>query len=953
MKLVTITLILFLLAFGQVHSQNTDTVAMSSSQVADSVYGNLTNHISSGYLLNRTLMDTNAIAFNTEKLNDSIVNADYFYGLMSEYNSMALDSSSIPSLINIFDQVNSYMGEHEFNKDIYIYPIGIADFNFEYFDEKTALQNKWINKKDDQFFENAQSHLAYKTAKSQLVAPLFDMYSSDIMGITFRKENFFSNRHSENDVAQIEVKHNGAITELDFDEVYEFTPSNSPYQYFTFKIYFTDGDSIVNQSKIYTPEMPLRSRSSSPTFEKCRHFSDKRGNFSDSDNNKLQYCLINSCSNLSSGYRPKKPYILVTGYRPPIFFQRYKKTWNLYSTHHRDMLYDLTLNNYDVILVRFNIHWKPYQHGMLESADLFIDFLQDLNNKKEAFGGAYHENVIQGSSMGADIVRLALLKMEEKHFANNNYKHHHSRLFLSYDANYFGANLPLAYQYQIYSGFKHPKLIEPLPVINNFLKTFLYASLEQKTVKELLMYHAKANNSDLFDYPNTAVNTTPTHHAKRQTYYNELNNWDNNEHIFPIQTGTRNVAISLGKISGKNNDETDLNFKNAGDYWHDNNLALWKRELRAGIYSSNYERLFRRKRISLFPFPHSVDHIVNVRNMQEIDNAAGSYLEGAGNVIGITDWSHFGLGILTNLKEMFSHKSTLTALGINPNLWPSDGSHTLDMQDLGLMYNVLNYDPINDLSFYYGYPNLGRPNDHFDVTPFEAIYVGENIHPHIVLKESDDVDVDAINNFILNEVEPWYLGLQNDNLGAQARSNYTYKSFRRARFTITTGHLVTPKTDPGDYNVEPNADLKLQAGEQITLKPGTHIKQGAKAHLFIFYSACSDGSSSMGTGGNQNDEISHETHLVTTDLVTTEQKLKENQISIYPNPSRGSFTISSMQDVPLETLHIYNLNGTLMFQKKNLSTARYKFESKLAQGTYFAIIQTRDGIIHRKKIVIL
>src|SRR5690554_5361363 len=123
MKLVTITLILFLLAFGQVHSQNTDTVAMSSSQVADSVYGNLTNHISSGYLLNRTLMDTNALAFNTEKLNDSIVNADYFYGLMSEYNSMALDSSSIPSLINIFDQVNSYMGEHEFNKDIYIYQL--------------------------------------------------------------------------------------------------------------------------------------------------------------------------------------------------------------------------------------------------------------------------------------------------------------------------------------------------------------------------------------------------------------------------------------------------------------------------------------------------------------------------------------------------------------------------------------------------------------------------------------------------------------------------------------------------------------------------------------------------------------------------------------------------------------------------------------------------------------
>ncbi len=50
---------------------------------------------------------------------------------------------------------------------------------------------------------------------------------------------------------------------------------------------------------------------------------------------------------------------------------------------------------------------------------------------------------------------------------------------------------------------------------------------------------------------------------------------------------------------------------------------------------------------------------------------------------------------------------------------------------------------------------------------------------------------------------------------------------------------------------------------------------------------------------------------------------------------------------------LVNLNGTLMFQKESISTARFKFESKLVQGTYFAIIETRDGIIHRKKIIVL
>src|SRR5699024_7392323 len=135
-------------------------------------------------------------------------------------------------------------------------------------------------------------------------------------------------------------------------------------------------------------------------------------------------------------------------------------------------------------------------------------------------------------------------------------------------------------------------------------------------------------------------------------------------------------------------------------------------------------------------------------------------------------------------------------------------------------------------SNYYGYPNLGQPNNHWDITPFEAIFLGNEVLPHIDLKDAKGHYKDSINDFILNEIEPWHLFLQNDHLGAQARSDYTYRSLRRG-YTITTGHLVTPKTDPGDYVVEPNANLKLYAGDEIDLKPGTHIKSGATAHLKI------------------------------------------------------------------------------------------------------------------------
>ncbi len=95
-----------------------------------------------------------------------------------------------------------------------------------------------------------------------------------------------------------------------------------------------------------------------------------------------------------------------------------------------------------------------------------------------------------------------------------------------------------------------------------------------------------------------------------------------------------------------------------------------------------------------------------------------------------------------------------------------------------------------------------------------------------------------MNNFILNEVEPWYLGLQNQHLGAQARANYKYISYRRAKYRIVVGKNVTPTTDPGDYVVEANAELTLKAGEEIHLQSGVHFKAGATFHAKMEFPYC-------------------------------------------------------------------------------------------------------------------
>jgi len=76
----------------------------------------------------------------------------------------------------------------------------------------------------------------------------------------------------------------------------------------------------------------------------------------------------------------------------------------------------------------------------------------------------------------------------------------------------------------------------------------------------------------------------------------------------------------------------------------------------------------------------------------------------------------------------------------------------------------------------------------------------------------------ATKGFILNEVEPWYLVLQNDNVGTQARPDYTYKVKRIAKHGIVIGSHVTPTTDPGEYNLMPRMSQSFKKLQQHIFK---------------------------------------------------------------------------------------------------------------------------------------
>jgi hypothetical protein len=95
-----IYILLFLLPF--VGKAQQDTLEISSWELSDSIYGNLGIHVNTGFLLNRTLLDTSqAFVYNTDRKSEYTSNADLYYRLMKELKMMALDTSVIPDFYTL------------------------------------------------------------------------------------------------------------------------------------------------------------------------------------------------------------------------------------------------------------------------------------------------------------------------------------------------------------------------------------------------------------------------------------------------------------------------------------------------------------------------------------------------------------------------------------------------------------------------------------------------------------------------------------------------------------------------------------------------------------------------------------------------------------------------------------------------------------------------------------
>uniref|UniRef100_UPI003752A7FE T9SS type A sorting domain-containing protein n=1 Tax=Flavobacterium sp. TaxID=239 RepID=UPI003752A7FE len=137
-----------------------------------------------------------------------------------------------------------------------------------------------------------------------------------------------------------------------------------------------------------------------------------------------------------------------------------------------------------------------------------------------------------------------------------------------------------------------------------------------------------------------------------------------------------------------------------------------------------------------------------------------------------------------------------------------------------------------------------------------------------------------------------------------------------------------------NYNVGVNKTVTMKAGDYILLSSNIHILSGSNFSARI--EACTAQSKSSNPQGK---------------IVELKDAIIENEISVYPNPTRDLITISCGNQ-KMNNVTIFSVDGKTVFYKFNLKENILTLNtSSFKNGIYILTIETAAGQITRRKII--
>jgi len=276
----------------------------------------------------------------------------------------------------------------------------------------------------------------------------------------------------------------------------------------------------------------------------------------------------------------------------------------------------------------------------------------------------------------------------------------------------------------------------------------------------------------------------------------------------------------------------------------------------------------------------------------------------------------------------------------------------------------------------FGFPYLAYPTNHYQVTPFDAVFViGTNNgfdadnNPRPDNQYHNEDPQEFIGNYLSRvEVAPIQLFLSNQTIGltASAFNGYTggYKAEFEAREKIIAGRTDSSGLNNiyglyGNQNyLTPNGDLKvaigtnaiMHSGNLIEFLPGVEVPIGAELDAYIQPYNCADVLFRVNNNSDSNNDTpaTHNLPNMGFDYDKPLNKTADRKITsflLYPNPNSGTFTYVNVVDNELtSTLLVSDLSGKIVYTTTiyNNSTLELNL-NQLENGLYIVKVFNKNS----------
>jgi hypothetical protein len=452
--------------------------------------------------------------------------------------------------------------------------IGIMHLEFDEI-KSNALKDNLITV-DNNVVKRLSSESLFNKNQTTLIAP-FAVHKKGL-NCKFQIDNTFIINNTDNEIVKIEIdfNNNEGFKTVDIDDYVDINYLSEGDKTLTFKITFSNEETIVRTSPL---KISLSNNDSSSTsnLAPTEHtstliadLSHPNYNGAASHSGLVEYEIF-----LGTDNELDKPIFIVDGFDPSdtrtisgtssiynlLNFENNGVTENLGDKVRFEDDFDVVIINFPSYFVLANGNLQSMTMSTDVNNDAVIDVL-DYPGSTLVDGGAdfiernalsvveiisiingikvgTEENVVIGPSMGGLITRYALNYME----ANN--LSHETRLWMSFDSPHLGANVPIGFQhlfnylaYGLDTWVGNFSLESLRPIVDGMLKS--------PAARQMLTDHYEPHlaNGEIAEFDTSL--TLPIKHPFSATFFNTINNLTTSG--FPETT--RNVSLINGSGQG-------------------------------------------------------------------------------------------------------------------------------------------------------------------------------------------------------------------------------------------------------------------------------------------------------------------------------------------------------------------------------------------------------------------